>query len=90
MVVFKFIIVDLCVKGILVNIFGGIMKCDVIVEGVLVVVQEVGLEVFLVVCLAGINVEFGKKILVESGLVVIVVDNMQDVVEKIVVVVWEV
>jgi succinyl-CoA synthetase beta subunit len=88
-VAFKLITADPRVKGILVNIFGGIMKCDVIAEGVLAAVKEVGLEVPLVVRLAGTNVELGKKILAESGLAVIAADNMQDAAEKIVAAVRE-
>ena len=64
---FKIITSDPQVKGILVNIFGGIMRCDVIAEGVIAAVQEVGLKVPLVVRLEGTNVELGKKILNESG-----------------------
>ena len=69
---FKIITADPNVKGILVNIFGGIMKCDVIAEGVIAAVKEVGLKVPLVVRLEGTNVELGKKIINESGLNVIV------------------
>jgi succinyl-CoA synthetase beta subunit len=58
------------VKGILVNIFGGIMRCDVIAEGVIAAVKEVGLKVPLVVRLEGTNVELGKEILAESGLAI--------------------
>jgi succinyl-CoA synthetase beta subunit len=72
------------VKGILVNIFGGIMRCDVIAEGVIAAVKEVGLEVPLVVRLEGTNVELGKKILNESGLAVIAADDLADAAEKIV------
>jgi succinyl-CoA synthetase beta subunit len=81
---FKIITRDPAVKGILVNIFGGIMKCDVIAEGVLTAVREVGLSVPLVVRLEGTNVELGKKILAESGLAVIPADTMADAAEKIV------
>jgi len=81
---FKIITRDPAVKGILVNIFGGIMKCDVIAEGVLAAVREVGLSVPLVVRLEGTNVELGKKILAESGLAVIPADTMADAAEKIV------
>jgi succinyl-CoA synthetase beta subunit len=72
------------VKGILVNIFGGIMKCDVIAEGVIAAVRETGLSVPLVVRLEGTNVEMGKKIIGESGLRVIAADSMSDAAEKIV------
>jgi succinyl-CoA synthetase beta subunit len=81
---FKIITSDPAVRGILVNIFGGIMKCDVIAEGVLAAVRETGLSVPLVVRLEGTNVELGKKILAESGLSVIPADSMSDAAEKIV------
>jgi succinyl-CoA synthetase beta subunit len=81
---FKIITRDPAVKGILVNIFGGIMKCDVIAEGVIAAVKDVGLQVPLVVRLEGTNVELGKKILQESGLAVIPADSMSDAAEKIV------
>ena len=81
---FKIITRDPAVKGILVNIFGGIMKCDVIAEGVVSAVREVGLQVPLVVRLAGTNVELGKKLLSESGLAVIPADDMADAASKIV------
>ena len=71
-------------KGILVNIFGGIMKCDVIAEGVIAAVKEVGLQVPLVVRLEGTNVELGKKIINESGLNVISADDLDDAAQKIV------
>jgi succinyl-CoA synthetase beta subunit len=80
---FKIITADPAVKGILVNIFGGIMKCDVIAEGVIAAVREVGLQVPLVVRLAGTNVELGKKILAESGLDVIPANDMADAAKKI-------
>ena len=67
---FKIITADPAVQGILVNIFGGIMKCDVIAEGVVAAVKEVGLKVPLVVRLEGTNAELGKKILNESGLTI--------------------
>ncbi|MDX2274175.1 MAG: ADP-forming succinate--CoA ligase subunit beta [Hyphomonadaceae bacterium] len=81
---FKIITADPNVKGILVNIFGGIMKCDVIAEGVIAAVKEVGLQVPLVVRLEGTNVELGKKILRESGLNVIPADDLEDAARKIV------
>ena len=81
---FKIITSDPNVKGILVNIFGGIMRCDVIAEGVIAAVKAVGLKVPLVVRLEGTNVELGKKILNESGLAVIAADNLSDAAEKIV------
>ncbi|MFQ8432144.1 ADP-forming succinate--CoA ligase subunit beta [Amaricoccus sp. W119] len=81
---FKIITSDPNVKGILVNIFGGIMRCDVIAEGVIEAVKTVGLQVPLVVRLEGTNVELGKKILNESGLAVIAADNLADAAEKVV------
>ncbi len=81
---FKIITADPRVKGILVNIFGGIMKCDVIAEGVIAAVKEVGLEVPLVVRLEGTNVDLGKKIIRDSGLNVIPADNLDDAASKIV------
>src|SRR5215468_7453019 len=81
---FKIITADPNVKGILVNIFGGIMKCDVIAEGVVAAVKQVGLEVPLVVRLEGTNVEQGKKIISESGLDVVPADNLDDAAQKIV------
>ncbi|MGS1094518.1 ADP-forming succinate--CoA ligase subunit beta [Aquamicrobium terrae] len=81
---FKIITADPNVKGILVNIFGGIMKCDVIAEGVIAAVKEVGLKVPLVVRLEGTNVELGKKIINESGLNVISADDLDDAAQKIV------
>ena len=81
---FKIITSDPKVKGILVNIFGGIMKCDIIAQGVIVAVKEVGLKVPLVVRLEGTNVELGKKILNESGLNVIAADDLADAAAKIV------
>ncbi|MGO8800793.1 MAG: ADP-forming succinate--CoA ligase subunit beta [Roseiarcus sp.] len=81
---FKIITADPHVKGILVNIFGGIMKCDVIAEGVIAAVKEIGLQVPLVVRLEGTNVELGKKILRESGLNVIPADDLDDAAQKVV------
>ena len=81
---FKIITSDPNVKGILVNIFGGIMRCDIIAEGVIAAVKEVGLQVPLVVRLEGTNVELGKKIINESGLNVIAGDNLSDAAQKIV------
>jgi succinyl-CoA synthetase beta subunit len=81
---FKIITADPKVKGILVNIFGGIMKCDVIAEGVIAAVKEVGLKVPLVVRLEGTNVDLGKKIIRESGLNVIPADDLNDAAQKIV------
>jgi succinyl-CoA synthetase beta subunit len=81
---FKIITADPKVKGILVNIFGGIMKCDVIAEGVIAAVRDVGLKVPLVVRLEGTNVELGKAIINKSGLNVISADDLNDAAKKIV------
>jgi succinyl-CoA synthetase beta subunit len=81
---FKIITADPNVKGILVNIFGGIMKCDIIAEGVVAAVKEVGLKVPLVVRLEGTNVDAGKKIIRDSGLNVLPADNLDDAAQKIV------
>jgi len=81
---FKIITSDPNVKGILVNIFGGIMKCDVIAEGVVAAVKEVGLKVPLVVRLEGTNVDLGKKIIADSGLNVTSGDDLDDAAQKIV------
>ena len=81
---FKLILSDPAVKGILVNIFGGIMKCDVIAEGVIAAVKEVGLKVPLVVRLEGTNAELGKQILADSGLPIVSADNLGDAAKKIV------
>ncbi len=81
---FKIITSDPNVKGILVNIFGGIMRCDVIAEGVIAAVKEVGLQVPLVVRLEGTNVEQGKEIINQSGLDVIAADDLKDGAQKIV------
>jgi len=81
---FKIILSDPNVEGILVNIFGGIMRCDVIAEGVVAAAREVSLQVPLVVRLEGTNVDLGKRILGESGLAIIAADNLADAAEKIV------
>ncbi|MGE0407725.1 MAG: ADP-forming succinate--CoA ligase subunit beta [Amphiplicatus sp.] len=81
---FKIITSDPGVKGILVNIFGGIMRCDVIAEGIIAAVKEVGLEVPLVVRLEGTNVEKGKKILAASGLAITPADDLEDAAQKVV------
>ena len=81
---FKIITADPNVKGILVNIFGGIMRCDIIAEGVVRAVRDVGLKVPLVVRLEGTNVDLGKKILRESNLNVIAADDLDDAAQKIV------
>jgi len=80
---FKIITADPNVKGIFVNIFGGIMRCDTIAEGVIAAVEEVGLKVPLVVRLEGTNVELGKQILGESGLNLVIAADMKDGAEKI-------
>jgi succinyl-CoA synthetase beta subunit len=81
---FKIITADPKVKGILINIFGGIMRCDIIAEGVIAAVKEVGLKVPLVVRLEGTNVELGKEIVAKSGLNVISADDLDDAAQKIV------
>ena len=81
---FKIILSDKNVEGILVNIFGGIMRCDIIAEGVVAAAKEVKLSVPLVVRLEGTNVDLGKKIMAESGLPIISADNLADAAEKIV------
>jgi len=81
---FKIITSDPHVKGILVNIFGGIMRCDVVAEGVVAAVREVGLKVPLVVRLEGTNVQLGKKIINNSGLNVVSADDLDDAAQKIV------
>ena len=81
---FKIITADKRVKGILVNIFGGIMRCDVVADGIIAAVKQVGLKVPLVVRLEGTNVELGKKIIAESGLDVITADDLDDAAQKIV------
>ena len=81
---FKIILSDPNVEGILVNIFGGIMRCDVIAEGVVAAAREVSLRVPLVVRLEGTNVDLGKKIMADSGLPIISADNLGDAAEKIV------
>jgi succinyl-CoA synthetase beta subunit len=81
---FKLILSDPNVEGILVNIFGGIMRCDVIAEGVIAAAREVSLHVPLVVRLEGTNVELGKKIMAESGLPILSADNLADAAQKIV------
>jgi succinyl-CoA synthetase beta subunit len=81
---FKIILSDTNVEGILVNIFGGIMRCDVIAEGVVAAAREVDLDVPLVVRLEGTNVELGKKIMAESGLAILPAENLADAAEKVV------
>ena len=86
---FKIILSDPNVQGILVNIFGGIMRCDVIAEGVVAAAREIGLSVPLVVRLEGTNVELGKNILAESGLPITSADDLADAAEKVVAAVKE-
>jgi succinyl-CoA synthetase beta subunit len=81
---FKIILADPNVEGILVNIFGGIMRCDIIAEGLVAAAREVSLHVPLVVRLEGTNVELGKKILAQSGLPIVSADNLDDAAQKIV------
>ena len=81
---FKIILSDPNVEGIMVNIFGGIMRCDVIAEGVVAAAREVALHVPLVVRLEGTNVELGKQILADSGLPIVSADNLADAAEKVV------
>jgi succinyl-CoA synthetase beta subunit len=81
---FKIILSDKNVKAILINIFGGIMRCDRIAEGVVEAVRQVGLPVPVVVRLEGTNVELGKEILAKSGLALITADGMTDAAAKVV------
>jgi len=83
-VAFKIILSDPNVKGVLVNIFGGIMKCDIIAEGIIAAAKEVSLSVPLVVRLEGTNVQKGKDILANSGLPIIAADNLGDAAKKVV------
>jgi succinyl-CoA synthetase beta subunit len=80
---FKLILSDPNVEGILVNIFGGIMRCDIIAEGIIAAAREVSLSVPLVVRLAGTNVELGKKMLSTSGLPILAAEDLADAAEKI-------
>jgi succinyl-CoA synthetase beta subunit len=81
---FRILLQDPHVKAILINIFGGIMRCDVVAEGVVTAAKAVGLKVPLVVRLEGTNVDRGRQILRESGLPVVVADGMKDAAEKVV------
>ena len=81
---FKIILSDPAVKGILVNIFGGIMRCDIIAEGIVAAAREIALDVPLVVRLEGTNVEEGKRILADSGLAIVPADDLGDAAKKIV------
>ena len=75
---------DPSVKAILVNIFGGIMRCDIIAEGIIAAAKEVGISVPLVVRLQGTNVERGRKMLAEANLNIITAENMDEAAEKVV------
>ena len=81
---FRIILSDDNVQGILVNIFGGIMRCDIIAEGIVAAAKEMKIDVPLVVRLEGTNVELGKKLLDESGLAIVSADNLDDAAQKIV------
>ena len=81
---FKLILTDKNVKGILINIFGGIMRCDVLAQGVVDAAKEINIEVPLVVRLAGTNFKQGKEILDNSGLKIISAENLDDAAKKIV------
>ena len=81
---FKIILSDPHVKGILINIFGGIMRCDTIAEGVIAAARETNIAVPLVVKLEGTNVELGKKLLREAGLAIIPADDLDDAAKKVV------
>ena len=86
---FKLLLADGNVKGVLVNIFGGIMRCDVIAEGIVAAAGEIGISVPLVVRLEGTNVDEGKAILAESGYAIISADDLGDAAQKIVAAVGE-
>jgi succinyl-CoA synthetase beta subunit len=81
---FKIILSDPLVKGVLVNIFGGIMRCDTIAQGIIAAAREMRITVPLVVRLEGTNVELGKKMLRESGLSIIPADDLDDAAKKVV------
>jgi succinyl-CoA synthetase beta subunit len=81
---FKILLADPGVRAVLVNIFGGIMKCDVIAEGIITAAHEVGLSLPLVVRLEGTNVELGRKMLAQSGLAITNADGMADAAAKVV------
>ena len=81
---FKIILSDPAVEGILVNIFGGIMRCDIIAEGIVAAAREIDIKVPLVVRLEGTNVEEGKAILADSGLAIVPADDLGDAARKIV------
>jgi succinyl-CoA synthetase beta subunit len=86
---FKIILSDPAVEGILVNIFGGIMRCDIIADGIIAAAKEVDLKVPLVVRLEGTNVEEGKRILADSGLAIVPANDLGDAARKIVAAVRE-
>ncbi len=75
---FKIILADANVKAVLVNIFGGIMRCDIIAEGIIAAVKEVGVKIPVIVRLEGTNVDLGKQKLQESGLAIITADDLTD------------
>ena len=79
---FKILLADPDVKGVLVNIFGGIMKCDVIANGIVAAARQVSLRIPLVVRLEGTNVELGRKILAESGLAITAAEDLGDAAKK--------
>jgi succinyl-CoA synthetase beta subunit len=79
---FRILTSDKNVKGILVNIFGGIMKCDIIAQGVVQAFKEVGLKIPLIVRLEGTNVDLGKKVFKDSGVPIIVADDLDDAAKK--------
>ena len=79
---FKILTADKQVEGILVNIFGGIMKCDIIAQGIVNAAKEVGVDMPLIVRLEGTNVELGKQIIKDSGLTIITADDLDDAAQK--------
>ncbi len=81
---FRIILQDKAVKGVMVNIFGGIMRCDIVAGGIVKAAKEIGIKVPVVVRLEGTNVEEGKKILADSGLNLIVAEGLEDAAKKIV------
>ena len=84
MTTFRILLSDPNVKGVLVNIFGGIVRCDDIAKGIVTAVKEVGVNVPVVVRLEGTNVEKGKELLNESGLAIIAADDLNDAAQKVV------
>jgi succinyl-CoA synthetase beta subunit len=81
---FRILLEDPHVKAVLINIFGGIMRCDIVAEGVVAAARAVGVKVPIVVRLEGTNVERGREILAQSGLTLLVADGMKDAAEKVV------